>query len=87
MTKRVFNDKLVETSTIEKDAFTLQTVTDELREIIDLLKEDLNVTRSELDKTKLDIFKLYDHFVRLKFVVVGCIIAIIVLLVILLGGF
>lgn len=84
---KIINDRLVEPGTIEKDAFTLQAVTDELKEIIDLLKEDLNVTRSELDKTKLDIFKLYDHFVRLKFVVVGCIIAIIVLLMLLLGGF
>lgn len=79
--KKIKNDIEVTSS----PEFTITPIVDELKEIIDLLKEDLEITRSELGKTKLDVFKLYDHLVRLKFVVVGCIVSIISLLLMLLA--
>ena len=79
--KKIKNDIEV-TSTSE---FTITPIVDELKEIINLLKEDLEITRSELGKTKLDVFKLYDHLVKLKFITGGCVVAIIAMLLMLLA--
>lgn len=80
-TKKIKNDIIVPETT----SISIAPIVDELKEIIDLLKEDLEITRSELGKTKLDVFKLYDHLVRLKFITGGCVISIIVMLLMLLS--
>lgn len=80
-TKKIKNDIIV----AEPSTISITPIVDELKEIIDLLKEDLEVTRSELGKTKLDVFKLYDHLVRLKFITGGCVISIVIMLLMLLS--
>ncbi len=74
--------KIVNDNIVKQDSLT--SITTELNEVVSLLKEEIEITKCELGKTKMDIFKLYDHLVKLKFVVGGCAITVVYLILLLL---